>query len=99
MLTQHLLHQQSGVKGALRMVLISGWRSKQREDAVPSRLHDVALISTYRIDHDPQRRIENRTGLFGIERLDQFGRALYVGEQRGDCLALAVCQVGRGLLG
>ena len=35
------------------------------------------------------RRVDDRARLFGIEVLHQLGRAVYVGEQRGDGLALA----------
>ena len=74
----------------LRMVLMRDRRTEQREDAVAGRLHDVAVVAMDRIDHQLQRRIDNRARLFGIEVAHQFGRTLDVGEQRGDRLALAL---------
>ena len=42
-----------------------GRRAEQREDAVAGRLHDVAVIALDRVDHDAQRRVDNRPRLFG----------------------------------
>ena len=51
-------------------------------------LHDVTVIAMRRVDHQPERRIDNRARLFRIEVLHQLGRALDVGEQRRHRLAL-----------
>jgi hypothetical protein len=56
--------------------------AEQREDAVARRLHDVAVVATHRLDHQLQRRVDNRARFLGVEFLHQFGRALDVGEQR-----------------
>ena len=63
-------------------------RAEQREDAVAGRLHDVAVVAMRRVDHQLQRRIDNRARLFRVEVLHQLGRALDVGEQRRHRLAL-----------
>jgi hypothetical protein len=65
-------------------------RAEQREDAIAGGLHDVAVIAMRRIDHQPDRRIDDRPGLLGIEVLHQIHRTLDVREQRGDRLALAL---------
>ena len=87
---QLLLHPQRGVKRALRMVLVRDRRAEQREDPVAGGLHDVAVVAMHRVDHQLQRRIDDRARFFGVEVLLQLGRALDVGEQRRDRLALAV---------
>src|SRR5260370_40079058 len=51
-----------------------------------------------RLDHQLQRRIDNRVRLLRVEVLHQLGRALDVREQRRDRLALAVGDVKGGLL-
>jgi hypothetical protein len=44
----------------------------------------------HRVDHQLQRRIDYRARLLGVEVLHQLHRALDVGEQSGDGLALTV---------
>jgi len=84
-----LLHAQRGIERALGMVLMGNRRPEQREDAVAGGLDDVAVIAAHRIDHQPQRRIDNRARLLGVELRHQLGRALDIGEQRRDHFALA----------
>ena len=72
------------------MVLMRDRRAEQREDAVAGRLRDVAAIAMHRRHHQLQHRVDDRARLLGIEVAHQLGRALDVGEQRGDRLALAV---------
>ena len=72
------------------MVLVRDGRTKQREDPVAGGLHDVAVVAVDRVDHQLQCGIDNRARLFGIEVLLKLGRALDVGEKRGDRLAFAV---------
>ena len=87
--TKFFLHAESRIERALRMVLVRDRRAEQREDAVAGALHDVAVVAADRVDHQLERRIDDRARLFGIEVLFEFGRALDIGEQRGDRLALA----------
>ena len=61
----------------------------------PVDLHDVAVVAMDRFDHQLERRIDDRARFLGIEVLHQLGRALDVGEQRGDRLALAL-EIFRG---
>src|SRR5947209_1820232 len=56
-IAQLLLHLKSSIECPLRMILISGWRAEQREDAVAGRLHDVTLVVAHGLDHDSERRV------------------------------------------
>jgi hypothetical protein len=47
-------------------------------------------VALDRVDHDAQRRVDNRARFFWIEFLHQRGRALQVRKQRRDGLALAL---------
>src|SRR6516162_8752158 len=75
------------------MVLMRRGRTEQCEDSVAGILH-AAIVTACRIDHYFQRRVDDRARLLGIEVLLELGRALDVGEQRGDRLALAFWSVG-----
>ncbi len=89
---QLFLQAQRGVQCALRMVLVRNRRAEQCEDAVAGRLHDVTVVALHRVDHQLEGGINNCARLFGIEVLLELGRALDVGKQRGDRLALSVCR-------
>jgi hypothetical protein len=71
------------------MVLVRERCAEQREDTIAGRLHDVAVVTIDRIDHQLQCRIDDRARFFGVEILLQLGRSLDVCEQRRDRLALA----------
>jgi len=77
------------------MVLVRDWRAEQREDAVASGLRDVAALVPHRLHHQPERWVGDGAGFLGVEVFDQVHRALDVGEQRGDGLALAFQRRGR----
>src|SRR5260370_6803623 len=51
-----------------------------------------------RVDHQLERRIDDRAGLLGIEVAHKFGRTLDVREQRRHRLTLTVGDVKAGLL-
>jgi hypothetical protein len=51
-----------------------------------------------RVDHQLERRIDDRARLLRVEVLHQLGRALDIREQSGDRLALAVDRLRRILL-
>ena len=72
------------------MVFVSNRRSKQGEDAVAGRLHDMAVVAAHRVDHQPKGRIDDRAGFFGIEILLQARRIDDVDEERGDELPLTL---------
>jgi hypothetical protein len=60
------------------------------QDPITGGLHDIAAVTAHRIDHDAQRGVNDDARLLGVEVPLQLGRALDVGEQRGDRLALAL---------
>ena len=49
------------------MVLVCHLRAEQHEDAVARRLHHVTVVTLSRVDHELERRIDNRARLFGVE--------------------------------
>jgi hypothetical protein len=85
--------------GALRMVLMRDRRAEQSEDAVAGGLHHITVVAMRRLDHQSQRRIDDRARLFGIEVFHQFGRTLDVREQRRHRLAFTLdyLRIRRGL--
>ncbi len=77
-------------------------RAEQGKDAIAQRLRHVAVILMHGVHHELQRRINNRSRLFGVQSFNQRRRALEIGEQRGDGFAFAVCATSgfqRRLLG
>jgi len=48
------------------------------------------VVAMRRVDHQLQRRVDDRAGLLRVEVLHQLGRALDIREQRRDRLALAL---------
>src|SRR5215470_14830509 len=72
------------------MVLVRHRCPEQREDAIAGELHHVTVVAPHRLDHQLQRRIDNRARLLRVELFHQLGRALDIGEQRCDRLALAI---------
>ena len=92
-----LLHPQRRVKSALRMVLMRDRRAEQRKNPIASGLHDVTVVAMHRVDHQLQRRIDNRPRLFRIEPLHKIHRSLDIGKQRRHGLALTARSV-RSLL-
>src|SRR5215469_4370677 len=92
------LHSKRSVKSAMGVVLASDRGSKEGENAIARRLHDVALVVMDRVDHETQGRIYERPRLLRIELLHQIHGALDVGEQCGHSLALALERFRRGSL-
>ena len=62
-----LLHAKCRIERALRMILMRDRRAEQREDAITSGLHDVAVVAMGRIDHQLEGRIDDGARLLGIE--------------------------------
>ena len=71
------------------MVLMRNGRPKQRHNAIAHDLVDRPLIAMHRCHHPFQHRIEELPGLLRVAVGQQFHRALQVGKQHGDLLALA----------
>ncbi len=71
------------------MILVGQGRAEQRHDAVAHHLIDGSLVAVNRIHHVRQNRIEQLPCLLGIAVGKQLHRALEVGEEYRDLLALA----------
>ena len=84
-----LLHAQRGVAGAHGVVLVGERRAEQRHDAVAHHLVDRALVAVDGLHHPLEDRVEELARLLGIAVGEQLHRALEVGEEDGDLLALA----------
>ena len=65
-------------------------RAEQSEDAVASRLNHVTVITAHRVDHQPERGVDDGSRFFGIEILPEACRVDDVDEERGDELALTL---------
>jgi hypothetical protein len=83
------------------VVLVGEWRAKERHDAITHDLVDRALVVMHRLHHVFEDGIEKLPGLLGITVGEEFHRALEVGEQHSDLLALTFQRAlgGEDLLG
>ena len=84
------LHPQRGVAGAHRVVLVGDRRAEQRHDPVAHHLVDRALVVMDGLHHPLEDRVEELARLLGVAVGEQLHRALEVGEEHGDLLALAL---------
>ena len=66
-------------------------RTEQGKDAVAQGLRHIPVIAMHDIHHQLQGRVDNRTGVFGVEPLDEGGRTFEVRKQGGDGFRLAIC--------
>ena len=100
-LLHRLLHPQGRVARAHGVVLMGQGRAEQRHDAVAHHLVDGALVPVHGLHHVIEHRIEERAGLLGIALDEQLHRALEIGEEHRDLLALALQRApgGEDLLG
>ena len=78
------------------MVLVGERRAEQRHDAVAHDLVHGALVAVHRLHHALEHRIEERARLLGVAVGEQLHRALEVGEEHRDLLALALQRAPRG---
>ncbi len=85
-----LVHPQRRVTRSHRVVLVGERRAEERHDAVAHHLVDGALVVMDGVHHQREDGIENLTRLFGIAVGKQLHRALEVGEEDRDLLALAL---------
>ena len=72
------------------MVLVGDRRAEERHDAVAHHLVDGALVAVDGLHHPLEDGVEELAGLLGIAVGEQLHRALEVGEEDGDLLALAL---------
>ena len=84
-----LLHPERRVAGPHRVILVRERRAEQRHDAVAHHLVDGALVAMDGLHHPFEHRVEELARLLGIAVGEQLHRALEVGEEHRDLLALA----------
>jgi hypothetical protein len=89
MLLHRALHGEGCVTRPHGMVLMRQRGAEQRYNAVTHDLVHGALIAVHRRHHVLDDRVEQLAGFFGVAVGQQFHRALQVGEEDGDPLALA----------
>ena len=95
-LLHRLLHPERGVARAHRVVLVGERRAEQRHDPVAHHLVDGALVAVDGLHHPLEHGVEELARLLGIAVGEQLHRALEVGEEHGDLLALALERALRG---
>jgi hypothetical protein len=78
------------------MVLMGDWRAEEGHDAVAHHLVDRALVPVDRVHHVLEDGVQDPPGLFRVALGQQLHRALEVGEEDSDDLALALERVARG---
>jgi hypothetical protein len=71
------------------MVLVGERRAEQRHDPVAHHLVHGALVTVDGFHHLLEDLVEDAARLLGIAVREQLHRALHVGEEHGDLLALA----------
>ena len=91
-----LLHPECRVACPHCMVLMGQRRAEQRHDPVAHHLVDGALVAVDGLHHPLEDGVEKLAGLLGVAVGEQLHRALQVGEEHRDLLALAL---ERGLRG
>ena len=91
-----LLHAQRGVAGADGVILVGERRAEQRHDPVAHDLVDGALVAVDGLHHPFEHGVEELARLLGIAVGEQLHRALEVGEEHRDLLALALEGALRG---
>ena len=89
-----LLHPQRGVAGPHRVVLVGERRAEERHDPVAHHLVDGALVAVDGLHHPLEDGVEELARLLGVAVGEQLHRALEVGEEHRDLLALATWFLG-----
>ena len=84
-----LLHPKRRVARAHRVILVGDGGAEQRHDPVAHHLIDGALVTVHGLHHVLEHGVEKLARLLGVAVGEQLHRALEVGEQHGDLLALA----------
>ena len=89
-LRDRLLHPQRRVARPHGVVLVGERRAEERHDPVAHHLVDRALVAVDGLHHALEHGIEELARLLGIAVGEQLHRALEVGEEHRDLLALAL---------
>jgi hypothetical protein len=84
------LHVERGVARAHCVIFVGHGRAEERHDPVAHHLVHGALVAVDRLHYVLKDRIQELAGLFGVAVSEQLHRALQVGEEYGDLLALAL---------
>ena len=84
-----LVHPEGGVTSAYRVIFVSDRRPEQCHDPITHHLVDGAFIPMNRLHHPFEHRVEELARLLGVAIGQQLHRALQVGEEDRDLLALA----------
>ena len=84
------LHGERSVACAHGMVLMGERGAEQCHDAVAHDLIHRAFVTVYRFHHRLENRVDDLARFFRVSVSQQFERALDVGEQHRDLLALAL---------
>ena len=84
-----LLHPQRRIARAHRVILVGERRAEERHDPVAHDLVHGALVAVHRLHHVLEHRVEELARLLGVAVGQQLHRALEVGEEHRDLLALA----------
>jgi hypothetical protein len=95
-LRHRLLHPERRVAGPHRVVLVRHGGAEDRHDAIAHHLIDRSFVPVDGLHHPFEDGIEELSGLLGIPVGEQFHRALEVGEEDRDLLALALEGALRG---
>ena len=80
---------QRRVARPLGVVLVGDRRTEERHDPVAGVLVDRALEAVDAVRQDLEEAVQDPVPLLGVDLLGQLHRALHVGEEHGDLLALA----------
>jgi hypothetical protein len=86
---QGIAQVQGSVASALCVILVRDRRAEERHDAVAGVLVDGAFEAVHAVGEDLEEALEDAMPRLGIELLGELRRALHVGEEHGDLLALA----------
>ena len=89
-LLDRVLHPERRVAGAHGVVLVGERRAEERHDPVAHDLVDGALVAVDGLHHPLEDRVEELARLLGVTVGEQLHRALEVGEEDRDLLALAL---------
>ena len=84
------LHVEGGVAGPDGVILVGQRRAEERHDPVAHHLVDGALVAVDGLHHPLEDGIEELAGLLGVAVGQELHRALEVGEEHRDLLALAL---------
>ena len=87
---QRLLHPERGVARAHGVILVGERRAEEGHDPVAHHLVHGALVAVDGLHHAFEHGVEELARLLGIAVGEQLHRALEVGEEHGDLLALAL---------